>query len=71
MKTYATRAFNMDFTRAADLKKIKDLLTFNGQHLHFIRDIEHGKPNIVGLAGSHLEGQVLMRLEISPSGAGC
>lgn len=46
----------MDFSRAADLKKIKEILTFNGKHLHFIRDIEQGKPNVIGLAGSHMEG---------------
>lgn len=46
----------MDFSRVADLKKIKEVLTFGDKHLHLLRDVDPAKRNVVGLTGYHMEG---------------
>lgn len=50
---------------------IKKVITINEQHTTFIRDIEAGRPNIVGIAGTINEGMYCGKLEISGSGIGC
>ena len=59
----------MDLTRINNLQAVKKTLTINEKHGTFIQGID-AKPNIVGYAANHLEGQVFAMLEISASGKG-
>eukprot|EP00347_Sterkiella_histriomuscorum_P009535 403340835 len=71
LRNITNTTFNLDFQRASNLQQIKKVVTLNESKTTLIRDIEQGKPNIVGIVGQLQEGQFLAQIEISPSGLGC
>lgn len=62
--------FDMDLKKAANLQQLKQVMTINEKHGSFIPGVEP-KPNVVCFASQNMDGQILVKIEVSSNGKDC